>query len=137
MLGAGASGARQLRGRISVMPGGHCSPGWICVPRAPPGPRLDGCCCGGGVCERSVPLVAASDATAMTTDQARMEFLTGVNWQSAARAYGSEPQRLSRLRFHHHTAHASACSEGANRPATAVSGAEVRKRLRKTQKLGS
>ena len=28
-------GAWQLRGRTSVIPGGHCSPGWICVPPRP------------------------------------------------------------------------------------------------------
>jgi hypothetical protein len=31
-------GAHAVPGRISVLPGGHDSPGWICVPRAPPGP---------------------------------------------------------------------------------------------------
>src|SRR5262245_54424072 len=45
MLGTGPSGPMQLRGRISVVPGGQDSPGWICVPRAPPGPRFDGCDC--------------------------------------------------------------------------------------------
>src|SRR5687768_17322584 len=46
MLGTAPSGPMQFRGRISVVPGGHCSPGWICVPRAPPGPRFAGCCDG-------------------------------------------------------------------------------------------
>jgi hypothetical protein len=81
--------------------------------------------------------MVARDATAMTTDQARMKFLTGVDWQSAPKANGSEPQSLSRLRFHHHTAHALACSEGARRPATAPSGVEPRTDLSRTQKLES
>jgi hypothetical protein len=39
MLGGGRVGAWQLRGRTSVMPGGHSSPGWIWVPALPrPGP---------------------------------------------------------------------------------------------------
>src|SRR4051812_18180216 len=66
MLGAGASGPRQFRGRISVVPGGHCSPGWICVPRAPPGPRFDGCC------DAAVPAAMETATTAMTTDFRRM-----------------------------------------------------------------
>jgi len=33
----------QLRGRISVVPAGHCSPGWMGVPRPPPRPRPVGC----------------------------------------------------------------------------------------------
>src|SRR6188472_1603421 len=32
MLGAGVEGAWQLPGRTSVVPGGHSSPGLICVP---------------------------------------------------------------------------------------------------------
>src|SRR6059058_1735533 len=39
MLGAGRSGAMQLRGRTSVVPAGHVSPCWIVVtgPPRPPG----------------------------------------------------------------------------------------------------
>ncbi len=40
MLGGGDAGARQLFGRISVVPAGHSSPGLICVPpRNPAGAR--------------------------------------------------------------------------------------------------
>src|SRR5438067_8893226 len=40
MLGGGDSGVMHVRGRISVIPGGHCSPGLIGVPRPPmPPPR--------------------------------------------------------------------------------------------------
>src|SRR5687768_14355592 len=61
----------QFRGRISVVPGGHCSPGWICVPRAPPGPRLDGCC------DEAVPLTIETAAAAMYTNLRGMNALTG------------------------------------------------------------
>jgi hypothetical protein len=46
MLGGGSSGAMQLRGRISVVPSGHASPGWIVVtepPRPPGRPTVDRC----------------------------------------------------------------------------------------------
>src|SRR2546423_665169 len=37
MLGARSCGPRHWRGRISVVPGGHVSPGLIAVARSPPG----------------------------------------------------------------------------------------------------
>src|SRR5256885_11528178 len=67
MLGAGRSGAMQLRGRISVVRTGQLSPGWIAVtgrpPRAPGRP----------VCECAAPLRIARMLTATTIDAPRME----------------------------------------------------------------
>src|SRR5438270_13532008 len=67
MLGAGRSGAMQLRGRISVVPSGQLSPGWIAVtgrpPRAPGRP----------VCECAAPVRIERTLTATRTDAPRMK----------------------------------------------------------------
>src|SRR6186713_1674064 len=89
MLGAGASGPRQFRGRISVVPGGQDSPGWIWVPRAPPGPRFDG----GDCWAMSGAPTTGAMTSAMMTDVSRMNGPRGVNRQSAVRESTREPQR--------------------------------------------
>ncbi len=61
MLGGALCGARQLRGRISVVPGGHDSPGRIAVPR-PPGARPAVAEGGVGCCATAEDVSTASAA---------------------------------------------------------------------------
>ena len=68
MLGAGVSGPMHRWGRISVVPGGHASPGLISVPRDPiPPPPRGGVCCWA---------LAAINASPMKD---RMRVLTGID----------------------------------------------------------
>src|SRR5206468_12286494 len=66
----------QLRGRISVVPGGHCSPSAIGVPRPPPRPRpppAGGCCCAAAALQRitETPNVARTNERMTAPDAVR------------------------------------------------------------------
>src|SRR5438477_7967560 len=73
MLGAGSSGAMQLRGRISVVPGGQASPAWMGVPRPPPRPRPVGCWAWAAL-PRQSPTVKAARTNTLRMEAPEREY---------------------------------------------------------------
>src|SRR4051794_37739942 len=95
MLGAGNSGAMQLRGRISVVPGGHSSPGWIevALPRPPPRPPPRPCAIAWWL-----RVVAVTTARKAATDVLRMKAPAGIEEPKICRGSEGHGRRLPRRR---------------------------------------
>ena len=82
MLGGGVSGAWQLPGRVSVVPGGHSSPGLMRV-RVPPGP-----CCAAV----AAPMAATVSRASTTVDRGMMSPVA--RWRPLTSLWGVDPAIL-------------------------------------------
>src|SRR5688500_11519045 len=94
MLGAGSSGAWQLFGRTSVVPGGHASPGWIVVRGAPRPPG--GCAAAVPASTRAVNRLPAADTRRIDAPEGGRDNLSPVRGggNPGRPPLGDEPGRL-------------------------------------------